>query len=304
MVLSSKKFYVSMKLVILSAIIAIFAAALLVIVAQAQSDDACSQEYVWREAFPGDHVCVTIKARRQAANDNSNAVARREPGGYNCLPGYVWREASPSDLVCVTPYIRALTASENRQAENQRAGGVYERLRDEHPYKEPRWFGYRLDWCRDLGANCGKAAADNFCKRNIYTGARDFEQDPNIGASQPTMVSGTNQVCNQDYCNGFKYIICYGPIPSDRVFANPTISGKTDGVLHEYRLDECYNWDTGCGKRAADAYCYEETAYTNAFYWALDAEPSDAETLTIGTYEVCDPTSGWKCYGFQMIVCK
>jgi hypothetical protein len=216
----------------------------------------------------------------------------------------VWREASPSDLVCVEPYIRALTASENRQAENHRAGGVYERLRGEHPYREPKWFGYRLDWCRKWGADCGKPAADNFCKRNLYTGARDFEADPNIGASDPTMVSSNNQVCNENHCTGFKYIICYGPIPSERVFPNPKISARSNGVLREFRLDECYNWDTGCGKQAADAYCYEETKYSKASYWAFDAEPSRVETLTIGTYEICDPADGWECYGFQMIVCQ
>ncbi len=32
--------------------------------------------YVWREAFPGDHVCVPPDDRAQAAYDNSQAVYR------------------------------------------------------------------------------------------------------------------------------------------------------------------------------------------------------------------------------------
>jgi hypothetical protein len=278
-----------------------------VTLAMAQSD-ACRQGYVWRDAFQGDHVCVTTKARTQARNDNSKATARREPGSDTCRSGYVWRLARPSDLVCVEPYIRALTASENRQAENHRDGGVYDYLRDEHAYKEPRWGEnrYRLDWCFKWGSECGKAAADNFCKRQILTGAREFEIDPNIGASGPTVVSGTNpnQVCSQSYCAGFKYIICYGPIPNAMVFQNPSISATYNGSLQTFRLDECYTWDTGCGKKAADTYCYDETKYTKSSYYVLDAAPSNYDTLTIGTNEICDPADGWTCYGFQMIVCK
>jgi len=138
----------------------------------------------------------------------------------------------------------------------------------------------------------------------MLTGARDFEMDADIGASDPTITGGSNDVCNESYCAGFKYIICYGPIPSERVFQNPTISARYNGSIREFRLDECYTWDTGCGQKAADAYCYEETKYAKAFYWVLDASPSLDKTVTIGIYEICDPSTGWKCYGFQMIICK
>jgi len=37
----------------------------------------------------------------------------------------------------------------------------------------------------------GQPAADNFCKRRRFTGARAFEADPNIGRSEPTRVSGS-----------------------------------------------------------------------------------------------------------------
>ena len=38
--------------------------------------DTCVQGYVWREAVPGDHVCVTPETRAQAAQDNSLAASR------------------------------------------------------------------------------------------------------------------------------------------------------------------------------------------------------------------------------------
>jgi hypothetical protein len=87
--------------------------------------DTCQQGYVWREAFPGDHVCVTPNIRTQAAMDNAQAAARREPNGGpygpdTCKQGYVWREARPGDHVCVTPEVRAQTAADNALATERR----------------------------------------------------------------------------------------------------------------------------------------------------------------------------------------
>ena len=39
--------------------------------------DTCTQGFVWREAVPGDHVCVTPETRAQAAQDNQNADSRK-----------------------------------------------------------------------------------------------------------------------------------------------------------------------------------------------------------------------------------
>jgi hypothetical protein len=83
--------------------------------------DTCKSGYVWREAFPGDTVCVTPATRAQAAADNAQAAARRAPGSLNCISGYVWRVARPDDLVCVTPEVRAQTAADNAQANQRRA---------------------------------------------------------------------------------------------------------------------------------------------------------------------------------------
>jgi hypothetical protein len=87
--------------------------------------DTCAQGYVWREAFPNDHVCVTPETRSQAAYDNSQATARIDPinksyGPDTCIQGYVWREAIPSDFVCVIPETRDKTAYDNSQAANRR----------------------------------------------------------------------------------------------------------------------------------------------------------------------------------------
>jgi hypothetical protein len=65
----------------------------------------CVPGYVWREAFPGDHVCVLPSVRQQAANDNREAAERAGSDGQ-CKSGYVWREARGRDHVCVTPETR------------------------------------------------------------------------------------------------------------------------------------------------------------------------------------------------------
>lgn len=82
---------------------------------------ACVDGYVWREAFPGDRVCVTPAVRTQTAIDNRLAASRRAPGGGaygpdTCQQGFVWREARPEDHVCVTPETREQAARDNRAA--------------------------------------------------------------------------------------------------------------------------------------------------------------------------------------------
>jgi hypothetical protein len=88
--------------------------------------DACRAGFVWRDAFNGDHVCVTSSMRDRVATDNAQAAARRQPGGGPfgfdaCRQGFVWREASPSDHVCVTPQMRDQVAADNAAAPSRRA---------------------------------------------------------------------------------------------------------------------------------------------------------------------------------------
>jgi hypothetical protein len=87
--------------------------------------DECLQGYVWREAGPNDHVCVTPQTRRQAAIDNRAAASRVNPtdriyGKDTCAQGYVWREAIPGDRVCVLPEIRRQAAADNQAVAGRR----------------------------------------------------------------------------------------------------------------------------------------------------------------------------------------
>lgn len=88
-----------------------------------QIADSCLQGFVWREAIPSDHVCVTPAARQEARTDNAEAASRRNPGGASgpdtCKQGFVWREAFSGDHVCVTPEVRSQTRSDNDAANNR-----------------------------------------------------------------------------------------------------------------------------------------------------------------------------------------
>ncbi|MFN9355958.1 MAG: hypothetical protein ACK6A4_03905, partial [Alphaproteobacteria bacterium] len=86
--------------------------------------ETCKSGFVWREAGPGDRVCVPPASRDRARSDNAMAGVRRSPvgGAYGpdtCLPGFVWREAFPVDRVCVTPATRTATAEENRLGQSR-----------------------------------------------------------------------------------------------------------------------------------------------------------------------------------------
>lgn len=82
--------------------------------------DLCIDGYVWRDAFPGDHVCVTPEMRDQVAADNALVETRKDPAGAfgpdSCISGYVWRVAVPEDLVCVTPEMRDQVTADNALA--------------------------------------------------------------------------------------------------------------------------------------------------------------------------------------------
>ncbi len=87
----------------------------------------CASGYVWREAFPGDLVCVDPSQRDQAAADNAAAPSRVDPNGaygpLSCVSGYVWRDAYDGDAVCVEPWVRDQVAYDNSQAAARIAPG-------------------------------------------------------------------------------------------------------------------------------------------------------------------------------------
>jgi hypothetical protein len=75
-------------------------------------------------------------------------------------------------------------------------------------FDKPTYKGYRLDICRVWGAECGKEAADAFCRTKGYNRADSWEIDHDIGHISPTIIISSGQICNQNFCDGFKFIKC------------------------------------------------------------------------------------------------
>jgi len=86
--------------------------------------DTCKSGYVWRDAIPGDHICVRPARRSKAAHENSIAGSRVNPtGAYGpntCKAGFVWREAYSGDVVCVSGTRREQVRRENRDGPSHR----------------------------------------------------------------------------------------------------------------------------------------------------------------------------------------
>lgn len=86
--------------------------------------DTCVQGFVWREARPGDTVCVTPDIRSTVAQQNANLGANKDPtagsGPESCSQGYVWREAFDGDTICVTPAFRQQMRDANAAAASRK----------------------------------------------------------------------------------------------------------------------------------------------------------------------------------------
>ncbi|MFC4350609.1 trypsin-like serine protease [Fodinicurvata halophila] len=75
-------------------------------------------------------------------------------------------------------------------------------------FRKPEYGGYRVDWCRRWGNDCGKPAADAFCVLAGYDEATAQSSALNIGDRSPTYVIGAGRVCSDESCDGFARIVC------------------------------------------------------------------------------------------------
>jgi hypothetical protein len=73
----------------------------------------------------------------------------------------------------------------------------------------PKINQVRLDWCRHWARECGKPAAELFCRQMGFSKAVRFSIDSNVGArGVPTVVFGDGRLCKAPYCSGFRIITC------------------------------------------------------------------------------------------------
>lgn len=77
----------------------------------------------------------------------------------------------------------------------------------ERVFANPVWKNHRLDVCLRWASDCGKPAADAFCRARGYSDALHAEQDAETGYSSTRVIS-SDQTCDKPFCRGFQQIIC------------------------------------------------------------------------------------------------
>ena len=81
--------------------------------------------------------------------------------------------------------------------------------REARVFTNPTEGGVRLDWCLTWAKDCGKPAADAWCRGQGYEESVSFLQDENIGQQgQRTLTYSDNKLCDQPHCDGFRVIEC------------------------------------------------------------------------------------------------
>lgn len=80
-------------------------------------------------------------------------------------------------------------------------------IEQDRVFANPVWKGDRLDVCLQWGTNCGKPAADAFCKTKGFSESLDATADLEPGYAATRLI-GTDQVCDKPFCRGFQQIIC------------------------------------------------------------------------------------------------
>ncbi len=171
-------------------------------------------------------------------------------------------------------------------------------------FENPMIGANRLDWCVDWGKGCGQEAATAWCKSNAYDHSVAGKQAPDIGASSPTKLIATGEVCDQSYCDGFTSITCAtadlpAEPPAEAQPAMPETSAAVEEATtpapvtaetkseffkspthEEVRLNWCFDGNSGCGKKAAEAWCAQQ-GFSSAkdFKYVSGIKP----TIQIGT---------------------
>jgi hypothetical protein len=166
---------------------------------------------------------------------------------------------------------------------------------EEKTFAKPKLGSYRLDWCLNWASQCGKPAARAWCKKKGFDDTSDFEQAEDIGDVTPTRVLNSGQVCDDETCDGFTYVTCVADDSStgeEQTFKKPVYNGL--------RLDWCYAGQSGCGKKAANAYC-DSQGYNTATAFKLAPQIGPLKpTRQIGSGVTCTLPL---CDAFKFITC-
>jgi hypothetical protein len=221
--------------------------------AQNYGPDTCKQGYVWREAYSGDHVCVTPQVRADTVMDNRLAASRRSPtdrtyGPDTCKSGFVWREARSDDRTCVLPQTRAQVAADNRDAPNR--------------YVAPNSVTRRMGTARPTDPNGPKSPPlKQLTPVKIDTPAGETAYELKFRTDVPAS-SGVQLSRRPPVCRG-EVMVCQFD-PATVVYRAPnTAGGSRPSDLHSFKIP------------------YSRLVEGQTYYYVIDAEAAGRAHLQI-----------------------
>lgn len=159
----------------------------------------------------------------------------------------------------------------------------------------PSYNAERLDYCTLDGKDCGKVVADQYCRFLGYEYSNQSLIAHNVGLTH--YISSRAQ-CKGWRCNGFVTIGCvkhfsYSPPKPYHYREKRYVAPRYD----HFRVDWCYEQQTGCGQQAAHSFC-NRMGFMRAQNFIKESHVG--ATKTIGSQELC---FGNQCNAFKMIVC-
>lgn len=159
----------------------------------------------------------------------------------------------------------------------------------------PTFLGERLDYCTFDGTECGKSVANRYCQMLGYDYSSQSVIAYNVGL---TNYIATRARCTGWRCNGFMTIACATGLSHkptkpyhyrEKKYVHPR--------FNDYRVDWCYNRNSGCGSRAANSFC-SRMGYLRAKHFVKETQIS--ATKAIGSQELC---FGNQCNSFKLVIC-
>ena len=151
------------------------------------------------------HARCVAYANTAVAQHRRNVALRCGYGGlrwhYNWQAHYSWCRIVP----------RASHRNETRarrQGLNRCRGAIGGGL-IRRTFVRPRTGGLRLDWCKYWSVQCGRPAANTFCRTRGYRYATSWRKAVDVGRfGIRTRVIGSGQICNGNFCDSFRWIRC------------------------------------------------------------------------------------------------
>jgi hypothetical protein len=110
-----------------------------------------------------------------------------------------------SNQICDEAGCSSFTEISCHKADKAASDGYDDEDKGPVHYEYPMAGKRRVDWCYEWATDCGKPAADYYCKVNGQDHAVDFKIDENISK---TRILHSGQKCTDPECDGFKYIDC------------------------------------------------------------------------------------------------